>query len=189
MKKYTVLLVLVLCLVISQFALAAPKFGIGGNLAMPQGDWSDAVSSIGFGGTAQALFVMGENMAVGVQAGYIIFGGETVDLGLAGEYEYDYSAIPILGVFRYYLGVPGGPRPFVGGLVGFHLFQASAKITTTLPFVGTTTIEEDLNSTEFSFAPAAGIEVGAIEIMAFYMIVSDANYIGARIGFNFGGVE
>jgi hypothetical protein len=188
MKKYTVLLVLVLCLVISQFALAGPKFGIGGNLALPQGDWSDITSSIGFGGTAQALFPMGENMAVGVQAGYLIFGGEEMDFGAAGSFDYTISAIPILATGRYYLGVPGGPRPFVGALVGFHLMQISYDYSVTL-FGVTTTAEGDDNSTEFSFAPMAGIEVGAIEISAFYMIISDANYIGARIGFNFGGVE
>jgi hypothetical protein len=183
MKKYMVLSVIVFCLILSQLAFAGPKFGIGGNLAIPQGDWSDLTSSIGFGGTAQALFPMGENMAVGVQAGYITFGGEKVDLGFAGDFDYTISAIPILAVGRYYLGVPGGPRPFVGALVGFHLMKISADVNVT--GFGSTTVDD--NSTEFSFGPNVGIEIGAIEISAFYMLISDANYIGARIGFNFGG--
>ena len=185
MKKYTVLSVIVFCLVLSQLVFAGPRFGVGGNLALPQGDWSDLTSSIGFGGTAQALFPMGENMAVGVQAGYISFGGEKVDYGpFVGSYDYTISAIPILAVGRYYLGVPGGPRPFVGALVGFHILRIDYTVKTTL-----LSLDGNDNSTKFSFGPTAGIEIGAIEISAFYMLVSDANYIGARVGFNFGATE
>ena len=184
MKKYTVLSVIVFCLVLSQLVFAGPRFGVGGNLALPQGDWSDLTSSIGFGGTAQALFPMGENMAVGVQAGYISFGGEKIE-GPGGSLDYTISAIPILAVGRYYLGVPGGPRPFVGALVGFHLMRIDWTLDS--PFLGSGDFND--NSTEFSFGPNAGIEIGAIELSAFYMLISDANYIGARVGFNFGGVE
>lgn len=192
MKKYTVLFVLVLFLVFSQLAFGqGPKFGVGGNLGLPQGDWSDFVGSVAFGGTAQALFPLGENMAFGAQAGYMIFGGEKV--GVPGfSVEWDAKAIPILGIFRYYLGVPGGPRPFVGGMAGFHLFtiDVTTEVTFFDPFTGQTqtlTAKGDANSTEFSFAPSAGIEIGAIEIAAAYMLISDANYIYARLGFNFGG--
>ena len=175
MKKYSVLLVLVISLVISQFAFAGPNFGIGGNLALPQGDWSDLASSIGFGGTAQALFPMGENMAVGVQAGYISFGGESVEQGIpgfgSGKAEYTIAAIPILAVGRYYLGVPGGPRPFVGALVGFHLMQF--KYSASYTFLGVTQSQDFTdNSTKFGLAPTVGIEIGAIEISALYMLVS-----------------
>lgn len=186
MKKYTVLFVLVLCLVFSQLAFGqGPKFGVGGNLGLPQGDWADFVGSIAFGGTAQVLMPLGESMAFGAQAGYMIFGSEK--FGAPGfSVEWDAKAIPILGIFRYYLGVPGGPRPFVGGMVGFHLF--TIDVTQEVTFFGqTTTVTGDANSTEFSFAPSAGIEIGAIEIAAAYMLISDANYIYARLGFNFGG--
>jgi len=176
MKKYTVLLVLALFLVLSQLAFGqGPKFGVGGVLALPQGNWSDLTSSIGFGGTAQALLPMGENMAVGAQVGYITFGGEKV-VGL----DYTISAIPMLAVGRYYLGIPGGPRPFVGALAGFHLM----RIEWSPAFLGV----DNANSTEFSFGPMGGIEIGGLELVAFYMLISDANYLGARIGFNFGGL-
>ena len=120
MKKYYVLLVLVFYLVLSQLAFGqGPKFGVGGILAFPTGSpWSDQTSSVGFGGTAQVLLPFGENMAVGAQAGYITFGGQKI----AGR-DYTISAIPLLAVGRYYLGIPGGPRPFVGALVGFHIMR------------------------------------------------------------------
>lgn len=187
MKKYTLLLVLVLCL--TQLAFAAPKFGIGGNLGLPQGDWADYVGSVAFGGTAQALMPFGENMAIGAQAGYMIFGSQSFGVAGVASVEWDVKAIPILGVYRYYLGVPGGPRPFFGAFAGFHLIQNSVTTETTLPFFGTTKLSVDDNTTKFSFGPAAGVEIGALEICAAYMLISDFNYIYARLGFNFGAVE
>jgi len=187
MKKYTILIMLILCLGLFQVAFGqGPKFGVGGVLGFPTGTWSDYVGSVAFGGTGQVLFPMGENMAIGGQAGYMIFGGEDVQFGTT-KYSYDYSAIPILGVFRYYLGVPavGAPRWFVGGLAGFHLFQASAETETV--FLGQTIkAKQDFNSTEFSFAPMGGVAIGNLEAEAFYMIISDLSYFGARLGYNFG---
>jgi hypothetical protein len=187
MKKYTLLLVLVLCL--SQLAFAGPKFGIGGNLGLPTGTWKDYVSSVAFGGTAQAMMPFGENMAIGAQAGYLIFGSKSFGVAGVASVEWDVKAIPILGVYRYYLGVPGGPRPFVGAYAGFHLFQNSVTSEITIPFFGTSKVTVDDNTTKFSFGPAGGVEIGALEIAAAYMLISDFNYIYVRLGFNFGGVE
>lgn len=178
MKKYTLLFVLVLSLGLLQVAFGqAPKFGVGGVLAFPTGNFGDIASSVGFGGTAQVLFPMGENMALGAQAGYITFGGEEF-----GGFDYTISAIPILAEGRYYLGVPGGPRPYVGALLGFHIFSTSVE-GEMFGF----TVDESESDTEFTIAPMGGIEVGQLDISAFYMIISDANYFGGRIGFNFGG--
>jgi len=193
MKKYTVLFVLALCLVFSQLAFGlGPKFGVGGNLAFPQGDWKDLTNSVGFGGTAQALMPFGENMAIGAQAGYISFGGQSVEENIPGfgsaKAEYTIYAIPILAQGRYYLGLPGGPRPFLGAVAGVHIL--SIKYTATITVFGITQSQDFTNSdTQFSFGPMAGVEVGAIDLAAFYMLVTDANYVGARIGFNFGGIE
>ena len=46
-------------------------------------------------------------------------------------------------------------------------------------------------STEFSFGVGAGYEIpvggkNAVDITAHYMLISDANYIGARIAYRFG---
>ena len=105
-----------------------------------------------------------------------------------GKAEYTIAAIPILAQGRYYLGVPGGPRPFLGALVGFHLMQF--KYSASYTFLGVTQSQDFTdNSTKFGFAPMGGIEIGALEVVAFYMLVSDFNYVGARLGFNFGGIE
>ncbi len=190
MKKYTVWIMLILFLGLFQvaFGQGLPKFGVGGVLGFPTGNWGDLTNNVGFGGTAQVLVPVGENMAAGGHVGYIIFGGEDFERIIQGQTEkakeeYDYSAIPILAQGRYYLGVPYGPRPFVGALVGFHIFSVSHK-SENVPNVPD--VDESNTETEFSFAPMGGIEIGGLEIAAFYMIISDANYFGGRIGFNFG---
>lgn len=163
MKKYMLLLVLVLCMGLFQVAFGqAPKFGVGGIVGIPTGDWSDYENII-FAGTAQVLLPMGGNTAIGAQAGFGIIS--------AKEGGDDINVVPILAQGRYYLGLPGGPRPFAGALVGFHNFSNGES------------------KTKFSFAPMGGVEVGGLDLSAFYMIISDANYFGGRIGFNFGIVE
>lgn len=194
MKKYTVLIMLVLCLGLFQVAFGqGPNFGVGGVLGFPTGDWADYVGGVAFGATGQVMFPMGENMAVGGQVGYIIYGSGDQQVG-GYKIEWDANAIPILGVGKYYLGVPGGPRPFVGALAGFHIFSidVTQEVPTFNPLTGqftTTTVKSDGGDTEFSIAPMAGVEIGQLEMAAFYMIISDLNYFGARIGFNFGAVE
>ena len=180
MKKFAVVFMLVLCFGLFQVASGqGMKLGIGGNLTMPQGDWKDCVNDIGFGGTAQFIYMVTPEIGVLAQAGYLMFGGKDIDEGFY-KYSYDITAIPILAGARYYFGAGEGPQPFVGALVGIHMMSSDVEVE----FMGQKT-SESTSDTEFSFAPVVGVEVSSFDISAFYMIISDANYIGARVGFNF----
>ncbi|MCK6621844.1 MAG: outer membrane beta-barrel protein [Calditrichaceae bacterium] len=157
----------------SVYALPGLKFGVEGNLAMPQGDFGD-VAGTGYGLTAFAMFTLMPAINLSAHAGYMIFGGKDFQTP-AGNVEYDYSAIPILAGVRFY--VLPMPKLYLAGQLGFHNF----KVTTKSPGGG----ESDDSSTEFSFAPTVGVEFGPLDASAFYMIISDANYIGLRLGYGF----
>lgn len=188
MKRAMVLLVLVLCMGLFQVGFGqTPEFGVGGVLGFPTGDFSNIASSPSFGGTVQLLFPVEENVAIGGQVGYITFGGENYALR-----TYSIRAIPILAEGRYYLGVSDGILPFIGALVGLHIMRIDYSGTNFIfsdgglfPRLETQDYEGDDNSTELSIAPMGGLQIGQLDISAFYMLISDANYFGARIGFNF----
>ena len=183
MKKYVVIL-LVLCFGLFQIVSAEGEksVSVGANLSIPSGDWSDFAGT-GFGGTVQFLYAVNANMAVVGQAGYIMFGGKSIEMANY-KTEWDYSAIPIVAGGRYYLGAGNGPKPFVGALVGLHMFKFKGKTTTTI-FGTTQTNEGSESKTKFGFAPMAGVEVNNIDVSAFYMIISDLNYIGVRVAYAF----
>ncbi len=171
MSRYVVLLMLILGLGLFQLGLAEGEMEVGveANLALPTGDFGDAAGT-GFGGTAVFLYQLNPNVALTGHAGYIKFGEEVEGV--------DWSAIPILGGARYYIPMEGSNmKPYVGGQLGFHRFSVDFAVDGGFDVGG--------DETEFSFAPTVGIEINSIDASAFYMIISDANYIGVRVGYGF----
>ncbi|MFZ0388938.1 MAG: hypothetical protein WAN36_00650 [Calditrichia bacterium] len=151
--------------------------GIEGNVAVPMGDFGDAAKT-GLGGTAFVEYMATPNMSLSGKAGYLYFGGESEG--------FSFSAVPILAEGRYYMGMQGEMRPFLGAQLGVHIFSFKTEFNN--PITGEK-MEESTSETKFSFAPTIGIRVNQLDISAFYMLISDdpssLNYVGFRIGFGF----
>jgi len=153
---------------------------IGGNVALPIGDWSD-VANTGFGGTATYERSFAPNITGQVYAGYLTFGGDETE-----GFSYSYSMIPIMAGVKYFF--QPGKGFYANALLGVHLF--TADIDYPAEYEEFFTIDSE-TSTEFSFGVGAGYEIpvggkNAVDISAHYMLISDANYIGARIAYRFG---
>jgi hypothetical protein len=177
------LLFVILVALLSTGFIKAQSQGIsiGANVALPMGDWSDGANT-GFGGTATYERSFTPNITGQVYAGYITFGGDELE-----GFSYSYSMIPIMVGAKYFFQ-PSGKGFYGNALLGVHLFTADVSVPDEFePYYsgGSET------STEFSFGIGAGYEVpvggkNAVDITAHYMLISDANYIGARIAYRFG---
>jgi hypothetical protein len=173
MKK--TLVVLVMIFMVSQAWGLGIKIGVGGDIALPQGDWKD-VTNNGFGGS---LFAVVDVMVLKItgDVGYISFGTKTV-----GEdpfkYEYQTSAVPVLVGVRYDFGAPVGPKLFAGVKLGYHFFTSTVKL-------GGETLPTD-NESKFTIAPYVGVSLLMFELTGHYMIIKDANYIGLRLAYTLG---
>lgn len=152
---------------------------VGGNLALPMGGWGDN-ANIGFGGTATYERSFTPNIVGQVYAGYLNFGGESV-----GDFSYSFSMIPIMVGGKYYF--QPGKGLYANALLGVHMFSVKVPEYT---FFGVTYGGGSETSTEFSLGVGAGYEMpmgkNALDLSAHFMIVSDANYIGARVAYKFG---
>ncbi len=164
------------------------KLGVGGELLLPSGNFGD-VAGTGFGGTANFLYQINNQISISAIAGYMTWGGKSIDIGL-GKWEYSYSAIPILAGGRYYF-TEGDSRVYGSAELGFYMF--STEITTpSYDFFGVTiqggTATE--TSTEFAFAPGVGFEMKLgenmnLDLTGKYVVISDANNLNLRVGINF----
>lgn len=179
MKKLALVMVLLLMVGSTQMVFAQGEKIVGGaaNVGFPVGDWSN-VAGTGFGATAFFLYGYDANIKIGGHVGYLSFGGDDL-----GDYEYSYSAIPILAEGRYYFDMANGPKVYGGAQVGFHIFSVDVDYTGqhSQLFDG----DHSDSSTEFSFGPTVGAEFSSLDVSAFYMLVSDANYFGLRVGYGF----
>lgn len=175
-RALIILLVLVgLSLYQSVYALPGLKLGLDGNLALPQGDWSD-LAGTGYGATAFAMITLLPVVNLSAHAGYLKFGEKTIQTPAGTETIYNFSAIPLLAGVRIY--VLPLPRLYVGGQAGFHYLKLKVKLKPT----GS---EAEESENKFSVAPTVGVEFGPLEASAFYMLISDANYAGLRVGIRF----
>jgi len=155
---------------------------IGGNLALPIGDWSD-FANIGFGGTATYERSFAPNIVGQVYAGYLTYGGKDSDVQ---GFSYSYSMIPIMAGAKYFF--QPGKGLYANALLGVTIVSADVDVPAAYQGFG---FDASTSSTEFSFGVGAGYEVpvggkNAVDIGAHFMLVSDANYIGARVAYRFG---
>ena len=173
MKK--ILIVLILMALSSMVSAQGFKLGAAGNVVFPTGEFSE-FNSTGWGVDAFAIFDL---IAVTLTArvGYISFGEG--DLGEAGElFKTTTTAVPVMVGARWNFGVGVGPSFYAELEAGIHSFSTSAE---TVGVGG-----EKESTTEFAFAPVVGVEIAGFDISAYYMIISDANYIGLRVGWGIG---
>jgi hypothetical protein len=176
--KQTLSFLLVLIL-FSTVSFAQSAISVGGNLALPIGDWSD-VADMGFGGTASYEHKFSPNLVGTATAGYLIWGGKEDIEG----FSYDYSAIPILAGVKYFFAP--GQGFYAAGQVGLHMFTIDVDVE----FFG---FEGSGSSTETEFSAAAGLgyEIpvgpkGAVDLNAMFNLISDLNYLGFRVAYKFG---
>ncbi len=176
--------VLLLAVLFTGFINAQSQgISIGANVALPMGDWSDGANT-GFGGTATYERSFTPNVTGQVYAGYITFGGESFTDPDFGDYSYSTSMIPIMAGVKYFF--QPGKGFYANALLGVHLYNFSTSYPDEFA-----AYEVSESSTEFSFGLGAGYEIpvggkNAVDITAHYMLISDANYIGARIAYRFG---
>jgi hypothetical protein len=162
----------------STFAQGTNYLSIGGNLALPLGSFGDAAGT-GFGGSATFEMEFTPNITGVATAGYMKFGGQDF-----GDFSYDYDAIPIMAGIKYYF-MPANPF-YAIGQIGFQIFNANASYSGPFSYG----FEASGSSTEFAFAVGAGYEIpaganGAIDITGTFNLISDLNYIGARVAYRF----
>lgn len=160
------------------------NLSIGGELALPMGTFGDA-AGIGFGGTVRGEYPLSDNLVGIADVGYLMWGGETIDLGGLGEITTDYSAIPIQVGAKYYFD-----KSFYGlAQVGLHMFTFDAE--SKISIYGTpTTSSSSTGESKFGAGVGAGYELplggGALDINVKYQLVSDElSYLGARVAYKF----
>jgi opacity protein-like surface antigen len=178
MKKVGLVLIVLLFLGFNLQAQGQMNVGLGLELGLPIGDWSDAAGT-GIGGTARFEYAFTKQIVGMITAGYLSFGGDEV-----GEIEWSYSAIPFLPGVKYYF------QPGLYGMaeLGFHFFSVDVE-SPSVSFGGVSygggSYSE--SSTEISLSLGAGYETKIgdnliLDLNAKLAIVSDANYLGVRAG-------
>lgn len=189
MKKLVPVLMLVLLMTgIGLAQEGQMKLGVGVELVLPSGSFGD-VAGTGFGGTANFLYQLNDQISLSGTAGYISWGGKSIDVGL-GTWDYSYSAIPILVGGRYYF-TEGDARVYGSAEIGMYMF--SFKLTVpSYTYLGFTVpgSETTESSSEFTIAPGIGYEMKIgdnmnLDLSAKYLIISDMSNINVRAGVNF----
>jgi hypothetical protein len=151
------------------------KLGVAGNAVFPTGDWKEFTGS-GWGVDAFGVFDV-VLVTLTVRAGYLSF-GENEQQILGETYKTSVSAVPVMAGLRWDFGMPVGPSFYVGAEAGIHNF------TTSVEAAGQSIPSE--SESKFAFGPNVGVEIIGFDLSAYYMIISDANYWGLRLGWGFG---
>ncbi|MCK4353472.1 outer membrane beta-barrel protein [candidate division WOR-3 bacterium] len=158
MKKLIAILAIVVIATSPTFA----GMGIGGfgNFSMPFGDFKEA-SDMGLGGGAKFCYGVMPGMDVEVAAGYLMFSGKTIDMGILGKWTTDYSFIPITAGINYcFLTEPVKVYVAAGG--GFYMCSFKGTVKVGGSSSSTTTSESKLG-----FATGLGMEYPISETMSF----------------------
>jgi hypothetical protein len=173
-KVLMIMLVLSFCSMVSAQGF---KIGAAGDLTFPTGDWADLYSG-GWGAEAFAVLDLAV-LTVTARAGYMDFGSSDFEFGPGQTASTKIKAVPILAGLRWDFGIPVGPSFYVGVEAGVTNF------TTTYEAEGFT-VPGDESDSKFTVSPNAGVTLMGFDLGAYYMIISDANYWGLRLGWGFG---
>lgn len=189
MKKL-LLVVFAIILVSSLSTAQEGQMRLGGNLelVLPSGTFGD-VAGTGFGGSANFLYTVNQEIAVTGSVGYIMWGEKTYDVGY-GEVKSSYSAIPILVGGRYYF-TEGDARFYGSAELGLYMFNWTVT-TPSYTVLGYTFGGGEMtgSESEFTIAPGIGYEMKIgdnmnLDLAAKYLVISDMNNINIRAGLNF----
>jgi hypothetical protein len=112
-----------------------------------------------------------------------MFGGEDFVGG-----SYSSSMIPIMAGAKYFF--QPGKGLYANAKLGVHIYSFDASYDDPDVQAFYDQYSGSTSSTEFSLGLGAGYEMpmgkNALDLNAHFMIVSDANYIGARVAYKFG---
>ncbi len=167
MNRFLILLVLFVLIPTAAFSQLGFKFGIGANVTFPAADLSDVVAT-GFGGTAMVKFglIPLVDLTGGVE--YIKFTGKDITQGTAtGESEGN--------AWGYFVGgrINIIPPMLYGGLeLGGYSFSSEFTVPNSGTFEG--------SSTEFFYAPMAGVNLGPIDANLRYVVADGSNFVSLR---------
>jgi opacity protein-like surface antigen len=189
MKKVLSFVVIILLsfAMTNTFAAGKNYIGIGANIALPMGTFSD-VAGVGIGGTVSFEMEFTPNITGIASAGYLRFGGKDFTDPYY-NFSYSYSDIPIMAGVKYYF-TPA--TPFYGiAQIGFQIFNSNYETTVTVPGYYNFSGSASASSTEFAFSVGAGYEIpvgakGALDVTGTFNLISDLNYVGARVAYRFG---
>ncbi len=156
-------------------SFAQGRFSIGANLGLPMGSFGDGVNT-GFGGTVAYEAPINDKLNWTGTAGYLTFSVKGSTSGASAST----NLIPILGGVKYYM-----TESFNGFYVSGQLGLTIASISYDLTSVGLGTGTN--SETDFTIAPGVGYHLASIDIGASYQIISNANYVGLRVAYVFGG--
>lgn len=108
-------------------APASKMLGLDAGVALPTGDWSDAVG-VGLGGLVRFEMPLAGKLNLTARAGYIQHLSKDSDSGFGGTASSSSAQIPILGGVRYVLR-PGAPATMYGaGELGLDMFRTSVDV-------------------------------------------------------------
>jgi hypothetical protein len=168
-KKFYLILTVVLISSASLFAQPRPGISIGANGLFPVGDWAE-IASIGWGGSATYEHPLGKNIMGVLYSGYTSF---------SADEGFSWTMVPLLAGAKFYFS----PKQdwYAAALLGANFVTAK-----------TTVLEEEVSasSTEFAGNLNFGYELktskkGALDISAGFVYISDLSYFGARIAYIF----
>lgn len=170
MKKILLTIAAITCISLASFSQG--RFSVGAELALPLGDFGDAVG-MGIGGTVRYEAPINDNINWTVTAGFISF----MKKEIVTDYDGSATAIPIQGGIKYYF-TESFNGFYAAGELGVHLFSAKVEGPG---------LNESADETEFSFAPGVGYHLGNLDLGARYQIAGDGDYFGFRIAYVLGG--
>jgi len=175
MKKVLVTIVALFLFVGISQAQNKMYMNIGGNIALPMGNFGDYAGT-GFGGSVQFEMQFTPQVLGTASVGYITWGGKDF-----GDSKWTFSAIPILVGAKYFFMPSGG---FYGqAQLGLYMFSWDAEVSDHGKLSYT--------DSEFTFAFGPGYEIPLspklmLDVSAAYIVISDLGHIGIRAGVKFG---
>jgi outer membrane protein W len=146
MKKIQILALVVLSIITIN---ANAQINVGATIGsqLPMGTFGNS-AKVGFGFNAVGKYMLKENMAVGLNLGYIAFGSK-----IEGA---SFSMMPITGLFEYHFG-SGAIKPYVGADLGIYRYAYTIK---GVSVSGYTSPDISDSKMYLGFAPTGGVLYG-----------------------------
>lgn len=110
----------------SAAAPAGKTIGLDAGLALPTGDWSDAVG-LGLGALVRFEMPLGGKLVLTGRAGYLQHLSKDSDTGFGGSASSSSSQIPLLGGVRYVLRPDTASTMYGAAELGLDMFRSSVE--------------------------------------------------------------